>query len=172
MQATIYQIKREGFQEFYIGSTADFERRRRCHKSRCNNKAYIHPVYQFIRDNGGWEYWDMVRICDVRCQSKTQIHKIERQFIEEWGSSLNQRVPTRTNKEYYSVNRDYFLTKSRRYYEKNKALRCERQSERVQCDCGSVVRRDKVARHKRSQKHIKFTRHYNFILSNSIITNG
>ena len=47
----------------YIGSTTDFVKRKNQHKSICNNenyKEYNHKKYQYIRENGGWEEWNMI----------------------------------------------------------------------------------------------------------------
>jgi hypothetical protein len=40
-------------------------RRKWQHKNACNNetyKNYYFNVYKFIRDNGGWDNWDMIEI--------------------------------------------------------------------------------------------------------------
>ena len=57
--ACIYKIccKDLSVKEVYVGSTTNLIQRRGCHKSCCTNqkgKAYNFPVYQFIRENGGW----------------------------------------------------------------------------------------------------------------------
>ena len=42
-------------------------------------------------------------------------------------------------------------------YEKNKKKILEKQAERILCDCGEMVRRNSIARHKRSMKHLRKT---------------
>ncbi len=47
--------------ECYGGHTTDFKSRRGNHKTRCNNendKRYNNKLYQFIRNNGGWNNFD------------------------------------------------------------------------------------------------------------------
>ena len=54
----------------YIGSTANFTQRKYCHKSRCNNekdKAYDSKIYQNIRNDGGWDEWNMIEIEKYPC---------------------------------------------------------------------------------------------------------
>jgi hypothetical protein len=54
--------------DLYVGTTTDFKSRKNPHKSDCNNgkgENYNLKVYTFIRDNGGWENWDMVMIPKV-----------------------------------------------------------------------------------------------------------
>ena len=49
----------------YVGSTTNFSNRKNSHKSYVVNekrKNYNSKIYNFIRDNGGWENWDMILI--------------------------------------------------------------------------------------------------------------
>ena len=102
----IYQIccKDTNIKEVYIGSTVNFKSRKSQHKSMCNNpkgKKYHLKLYQFIRAMGGWENWDMVLIDTVSCENKLELHKIERQYIEDTKLTLNCKIPSRSVKEYY-----------------------------------------------------------------------
>ena len=53
------------------------------------------------------------------------------------------------NKLYRSENNEMLNEKDRKYYADNK----ERLSEKVTCECGCIVRRDSMTKHKRTQKH-------------------
>ena len=49
----------------YVGHTTDFTKRKSQHKHLCcaeNDKRYNVHVYEFIRENGGWDNWDMIEI--------------------------------------------------------------------------------------------------------------
>jgi hypothetical protein len=95
--------------DLYVGSTTDFKARKGNHKSKCNNvtePTYNFKVYQFMRENGGWENWDMVMIHRQSCVDKLEAHKMERGFIETFGATLNSCVPSRTGKEWYGDNKD------------------------------------------------------------------
>ena len=103
----------------YVGSTTNFRTRKWQHKSYCNkedNKAYNRKVYQFIRDNGGWNNWDMVLIEKVNVNDGYELHKQERKYIEELNSTLNCCIPTRTMKEWCENNKE----KLKEYRENNK----------------------------------------------------
>ena len=64
--ACIYKIccKDLSVKDVYVGSTTNFVQRcqrRRDHKAVCNNEKgrdYNYYVYQFIRENGGWDNWE------------------------------------------------------------------------------------------------------------------
>jgi len=108
--------------EIYIGSTTDFKARKYQHKTSCNNekcKKYNYKVYQYIRDNGGWDNWSMIMIEEYSCNCKLEAEKRERYYIEEFKSSLNNNIPTRTFKEYYENNQDKKKEYNKEYYENN-----------------------------------------------------
>ena len=49
--------------EIYIGSTGDLYHRTAEHKSNCHNINSSHynlKIYKFIRENGGWDNWQIV----------------------------------------------------------------------------------------------------------------
>jgi len=100
--------------DIYIGHTTNFVKRKCSHKSICcqgmgeNANAY---VYTFIRDNGGWDNWQMVEIEKYPCQDKNEALKRERYWIETLKASLNKRIPTRSRKEY-----DYDNVENRKNY--------------------------------------------------------
>ena len=109
-KSIIYKIccKDLSIQDIYIGSTTNFRRRKCKHKKDCyyeKAKSYNYKVYKFIRDNGGWENWEMVFIKEIKCNSKLELHAEERKIIEEFGSSLNSYIPNRNHKERYEMNK-------------------------------------------------------------------
>jgi len=114
--------------EIYIGSTTNFIKRKHSHKCNCNNnseknKHYNSKVYKFIRDNGGWENWDMIQIIEYSCENKKQLESKERYYIELLKSSLNGQLPTRKREEYQKQyrldNRDKILENKKQYDKKN-----------------------------------------------------
>lgn len=109
--------------ECYIGCTTDFTRRKARHKHNCSNEAcadYNINVYRFIRDNGGWDNWDMILIETRRCENKLDASKIEREYIETYNASLNHVKPLRTTAEYKHDNADTIKEKQTKYREDNK----------------------------------------------------
>ena len=154
--ALIYKLccKNTEIKDIYIGSTTNFTRRKYEHKSHCNNinsKSHTQYKYQFIRDNGGWDNWDMILIKKVNCNDKLELRKKEREYIEKFNSSLNKSIPTRTKKEYqqkyreenkeelkdkynysekrrihYQKNKERILNKTKEYYENNKEKMIEK----------------------------------------------
>ena len=62
----------------YVGSTCNFSRRKYEHKKICyseKNRNYNMKIYQFIRDNGGWDNWTMIEVAKFVCDSKKRKRK-------------------------------------------------------------------------------------------------
>ena len=175
-ESHIYKIccRDTSIEDIYIGSTANFRTRKYQHKISCNNtnsKEYNKKAYQFIRDNGGWENWDMILLEEVNVNSKLELHKKEREFIELLKPSLNIAIPTRTMKEYQEDNKETLKEKKGEYYEKNKEtidkkhkayiennkeFISEKRKEKITCECGSSFRKADKARHNKTKKHIEY----------------
>lgn len=137
--------------DIYVGSTTNFIRRKCEHKSKCNNindKYYNLNVYQFIRDNGNINNWDMVLIEEFECNNKLELHKRERYYIEQLGATLNSNIPNRSKNEWYEDNKDKFKDKNKKYREANKDKIKEQKKEKVHCDiCNKEMRKDSLNRH-------------------------
>jgi len=121
--------------DVYVGHTTDFRTRKGKHKSNCYNvkeKHYNIKVYQYIRENGGWDNFDMIEIEKYsECKDANEARKRERYWYEELNAKLNSVCPIRTQKElieykkeykkeYYEVNKDEKLKKDKEYKKINK----------------------------------------------------
>ena len=81
-------------EECYIGSTTSFSRRKYDHKSSCNNiqnKAYSKPLYKHIRENGGWDAFEMVLIEYYPCGSSLELRQREEYWRATFKAELNAR---------------------------------------------------------------------------------
>ena len=172
-KSCIYKIccKDTSITDCYIGSTTCMRRRKTCHKSNCNNencKKYNYNVYKFIRDNGGWDNFDMILIEKVNVNDGDELRKEERKWIEKLNSTLNCKIPTRTHyeynkeyrennkeyqKEYRENNKDEILEKAKEYYENNKEKISEYRKEKVECPiCQCIITKQHLKRHQKSKK--------------------
>ena len=120
-----YQLccKNTNITDIYIGSTTAFRNRKYQHKQCCNNengKKYNKKAYQFIRNNGNFENWDMIEIEKYKATDKRELEKRERYWIDTLKPSLNIQIPTQTIKEWYEINKDKIKEKAKEYYEINK----------------------------------------------------
>ena len=85
--------------ELYIGSTTEFIKRKHAHKHNTNNdNSKDFKVYEFIRNNGGWDNWSMFEIEKFPCRDGQEARARERYWCEQTNSTLNSRVPIKTFK--------------------------------------------------------------------------
>ena len=77
----------------YVGSTCNFNNRKRQHKQNTNldNKKNNFKVYKTIRENGGWENWKMIQIGTREQITKRQAEQIEEEYILQLKAELNDK---------------------------------------------------------------------------------
>ena len=167
----------------YVGHTTDMSKRKWGHKSVCNNdknKGHNHKIYKIIRENGGWDNWNMLLVEKFPCKDNSEACKREREVYEQIDAKMNTVRPYLTqeeikqyhkqyDQEYYQTNKEYKKQKfkeynqlnkqkisayKKKYREANQQKISERNKEKIEClICGSIVRRSDIAQHKRTAKH-------------------
>jgi hypothetical protein len=124
-KSVIYMIKKfddDDNENVYIGSTNNFTRRKRVHKCSCNNPnsvGYNMKVYQYIRENGGWDEFNMIEIQKYPCNNKDELKEREDEIMCEIKSNLNDIRANRSKKEWYEDNRDKIKEQNKEYRELN-----------------------------------------------------
>ncbi len=167
----IYKIccKDPSIIDIYVGHTTNMTKRRSCHKCRCTDETsnyYNLYVYDFIRNNGSWNNWEIIQIEEYNCKNKEEALKQERFWLDELNASLNKVLPTRTPKEYRNENKEYcynqikewrnnnqehFKHQQKEYYESIK----EKRNEEISCECGCQISKINLKRHQTMKIHLK-----------------
>jgi hypothetical protein len=175
-QTIIYKLccKDTTITEIYVGHTTNFTRRKYQHHHSCyneNNKGYNLYLYQFIRENGDWDNWNMIEIEVYSCENKRQAETRERYWIEELHPKLNKNIPTRTIQEWTEENKKYLqeyrqdwrdnneehLKKCKQeWYENNKNEILEKRKEKIECECGCIFKKSSKSRHVKTKKHLEY----------------
>ena len=78
----------------YIGTTTNFEKRRKTHKQKCscNNKdgkEYNYKIYKTIRENGGWNNFQMIQIGNTKLLTLKEAQQIEKKYIHKLEGNMN-----------------------------------------------------------------------------------
>lgn len=147
--SVIYKLKKNDDYDdlnIYIGSTCNYKNRKYKHKQSCCNekkKEYNYPVYQVIRDNGGWDMWEMIPIEEYPCDSKRELEIRERHHIDLLRPILNRRVPTRNQKERYENNREDILEKQKEWRKDNREEILEKKKQYYQNNREKIVEKAK-----------------------------
>ena len=147
----IYKIicNDENITDCYVGSTANFNKRKTGHKMNCNfsnNDKYNLKIYKIIRENGGWENWSMIPIAEIKQITLTQSRIIEEDYREKLNANMNscrayishtqkkeerkqyiakyteinKKETDEYKKQWYELNKDKILKQRKIRYELNK----------------------------------------------------
>ena len=129
--------------EVYVGSSTSLRNRRYTHKACCtreNDKAYNRPV-SYIRENGGWQNWNLLVIERVEFEFRFELQDRERFHMEALHATLNSRVPNRTQAEH------------RQYHQQYMQQRQEESSKKHDCPCGGRYTNEHKSTHLKTEKH-------------------
>jgi hypothetical protein len=185
----IYKIINYDFPDLlYVGSTTNFTKRKQNHKERCSNvvnKSHDYKIYKTIRENGEWESWNMIKICDYPCNNKREAEQEEDRYMMELKANMNMRRAFQTNitrQEYFdnrknikseydkqrrTEKRDEINQKKNEAYHRDKEKNKEKIKEAylrnkdnytqlITCNCGVIMQRRRKASHEKTIKHQKY----------------
>jgi hypothetical protein len=170
----------------YIGNTTNFIKRKNYHKSSCYNVMmidYYNKKSQYIRDNGGWEEWNMIEIEKYPCNDGNEARAREEYWRCYFNANLNSQKALRTKEEQILYQKEYdkqrcknmdILDKQNRnerlnkYYHNNKEKINNKAREKITCECGCVLSKDTLTRHRKSKKHIELIKNIYIIVEDAV----
>ena len=102
----IYKIicKNSNIKDIYVGHTTNFVQRKYAHKQNSYNKKslnYMSKLYKTIRENGGWNNWNMIMVDFFKCNNSEEARKKEQEYYEKLNANLNGIEPFVEKKNYY-----------------------------------------------------------------------
>lgn len=147
-KSVVYKItcKNESVSFTYVGSTSNWRQRYSQHKSDCNNvKSPRHTLqlYDFMRNNGGWDNFVMILVQELCCANKRELDKREQYWKDiyvdsigknSYGQSLTPRKPfnraflspeqhKEANNKYYQAKKEEIKKQKRDEYAKDKSFK-------------------------------------------------
>ena len=176
----VYCIRNTVNDEIYVGSTTQ-RLSKRFSKHKSDMKVLTGKLYQEMT-NVGVENFYIELLENYPCNSKEELNKREGEYIRQMGT-LNYQVSGRTRQEYreenrekererakiyYANNREKELERTRvyrendvekekerqkKYHDKHKEETKQRRSEMIECECGALVSRGSLTRHKGRSIH-------------------
>jgi len=101
----IYKIycNNDTITDTYVGHTTNFYVRKYQHKNSCNNSKNVLKIYKTIRENGGWDNWNMIEIAKYNCNDSTEARIKEQLHYEELQSTLNSCPPYVDKTKYFCI---------------------------------------------------------------------
>ena len=143
----------------YIGSTVDTVKREvghNCKGNRCSSKLLLKPIkfdiidtrqYRLIRTLELVEqyYLDNINTINQK-RAYTNSNKAKKKYREE-----NKEKIKESKKKHYEENKEKIKEKRKTYREENK----DKIKQIVKCECGCLINKSVLSRHKKTKKHIK-----------------
>jgi len=127
-KAFIYKLvcKSPDKKEIYVGSTKNIHQRAYNHyltSVNPNSKEYNVKKNVYIRENGGWDNFKLVKLCEIEYTERVELRKKEQEYIDALKPTLNQ-FRAYNWEGYDQIYRDNRKEKkaenNRKYYLKNK----------------------------------------------------
>jgi hypothetical protein len=134
----IYKLWSNQTDKIYIGCTTQ-PLAKRLGEHRRKYKLYQNGKYRYTTSFNILEYGDAkIELIEMlECKCKEELTAREGHYIRAL-ECVNKVIPDRVAKS--------------KYYQNNKA----RLTEKVKCDCGSVISRNGISDHKKTKKHMKY----------------
>jgi hypothetical protein len=181
----IYKIQHKSIDELiYIGSTTNFAKRKYKHKTACNNEnntEYKTKKYVMIRENGGWDMFDMVLVKKYPCNDYLEARQEEERIRREMNANMNtnrcfatqeehieyhkihskkyyethKQEIKESGKQYHETHKEEISERKKIYYETHKQTIHVKNKEKLECECGCIVTQKNLSTHKKTTKHIK-----------------
>jgi hypothetical protein len=116
----IYKIfcNDENISDLYVGHTTNFPKRKYQHKMSCSNLNNKYKIYEIIRQNGGWDNWNMIELAKYNCKDHTEARIKEQEHYELLKANLNS-LPPFTDKSKYFCNTCNLMCSSQKTYDKH-----------------------------------------------------
>lgn len=119
----IYYIKSMDGVVHYVGSTSNMNSRKSKHKYNCSHEHCEHyhlDIYQYIRNNGGWESFEIVPIRKIEnISNKTDLLIAERAEMEKFSGLKNMRGSYLSTEEHLEKKRESNKIWKKQHPEKN-----------------------------------------------------
>jgi len=155
---TIYHIRAiNTTQVLYVGSTTDFKKRRRAHKSDCKNGTS--PIYMYIREQGGFELFEIVAVSVLQLADALELRMEEQLEMDKYTSILNMVNAYTSNEDrheqqkvYKELNKATLTEKKKVYYQLNKATITEQNKVYKELNKDEIKATNKVYRQKNNEK--------------------
>ena len=153
---SIYKLTSFKTDEVYIGITSTLLRKR-LSQHRCDYKKYCNGTKHWVSSYHVCKYLDVKIELIEETDDKTR----ERFYIENTENCINERIPTRTHKEYHQINKEKRNKYSKEYRDSHKEQMSEYKKKYykekagvdVMCECGNTFKKKHEKRHKASKKH-------------------
>lgn len=172
----MYKIcpKNSNLKYCYIGHTNNFGFRKRQHQLPCIDITHIKShikLYKAIRENGGWDEWEMIEIEKFNGKTKLEARIREQELIDEYGANLNslkayitedERKSTKNAiiEKYREQNKELLKEQTKKYKEDHKEVIAEQMKKYRSEHKEEIYAKTKEYREKNKEKHQEWKKNW------------
>ncbi len=111
------------------------------------NKEQIAEQKKIYRENNIEQIKEKEK--EYREQNKEKIAEYDKEYYQNNKEAIKEQT-----KEYREQNKEAIAEYNKEYYQNNKEAIKEKKKEKITCECGCIIGKRVLARHKKSNKHI------------------
>jgi hypothetical protein len=156
----------------YIGHTNNFNFRKRHHRLPCidinHSKSHI-KLYQVIRENGGWDEWEMVELEKFNGKTKLEARMREQELMKLHNANLNmlnayitedERKATKhaITEKYREDNKELLKQQTKKYKEDHKEIIAEQMKKYRAENKEKINEKTREYRENNKEKHQEWNR--------------
>ncbi len=141
----IIKCKDETITDSYVGHTTNFSNRCKQHievLDHIKSHKLQYPLYKFIRENGGWDNWEIIEIEKWPCETREDAIAREAHWYNPIVHTLNKQDPGCTGRQ----------AVTKRYNQTHDAIR----KEKFECPCGGRYTYTGKSSHLKMKIHLKY----------------
>jgi hypothetical protein len=166
---TFYKIvpKNKELKYNYVGQTTNFINRKLQHRKQvenetCNKSHY--KLYKTIRQNGGWNEWEMIEIEKLNGKTRLEARMREQELIKECDANLNtlnayiteeERTSTKKTitEKYREENKELLKEQTKQYKAEHKEIIAEQMKKYREENKDKIYEKTKEYRENNKEKH-------------------
>jgi hypothetical protein len=152
----------------YIGHTINFSNRKNQHirntSNENDNKHYHLKHYDVIRQNGGWDEWEMIEIEKFIGKTKLEARIREQELIDEYGANLNSlkayiseedrnTLKKQITQKFREENKEKIRQQEKKYKEDHKEIIAEQMKKYRAENKEKIYEKTKEYRENNKEKH-------------------
>jgi len=119
-----------------------------------NFKIMLIKEYE-VCDHLHLEAREQLWISKLKCINELNPIQLPKKMYEKNYYQQNKEIIKARVKAYADANKGLISERNKRYREKNKEAMKAKRSEKMECECGLVVTKEHIKRHRTSKNHIK-----------------
>jgi len=150
LNANLNMIKCYRTEEEYLKQKKEYRENNKEQIKEQNKKYYQNNKEHISEQTKEYREKNKEQIKEYYQKNKEHIAEQKKEYREQNKEQI---------KEYYQKNKEALVKYKKEYYENNKEHISEQNKEKITCECGCIIRKTELTRHKKTNKHLELMKH-------------